>query len=40
MKMLVINENWDEILEGLSGAQNRFGLGLSFAKKNSNAMFN
>ena len=40
MKMLVMNENWAEKLEGLSWVKDRFGLGLSLAKKNSNAMFN
>ena len=39
MKLLVVNENWAEKFEGLSGVKNWFGLGLSL-EKNSNAMFN
>ena len=39
MKMLVMNENWAEKLEGQIRVKNRFGLGLSLSK-NSSAMFN
>ena len=38
--MSVMNENWAEKIEGLSGIKTRFGLGLSLAKKHSKATFN